>query len=106
MFVNSSPKSWLADYDLSSLHLTHLPLTPYSKQNHCDVTIDLFLHYKQDHFLIKNVDGRQIAKKSPFRHADHKPNAGPPRDDTCVIWKESDQNCSVWKILKKSLLTT
>ena len=47
-----------------------------------------------------------IRQKSPYRHADHKPNAEPPSEDTCEIWKESDQNCSVWKILKKSLLTT
>ena len=46
MFVNSSPKRWLADCDLSSLRLTHVPSTPYSK-----LTI-----------LYKNVHGRQIAK--------------------------------------------
>ena len=62
MFMNSSPKRWLADCTLSSWYLTHLLQTPHSKQNHCKVTIDLLIHYTQDHFLFKNVDGRQIAK--------------------------------------------
>ena len=60
-FVNSSPQFWLADCDLSFIHLTHLPPSPYSKTNHCDVTIDLLLTIYKTIF-VENVNCRQIAK--------------------------------------------
>ena len=34
---------------------------------------------------MENGKCRQIAKKSPYRHDEHKLNAGLPRDDVCVI---------------------
>ena len=45
MFVNSSPKRWLPDCDLSFLPLTHVPLTSYSKHT----------------IFLQNIHGRQIA---------------------------------------------
>ena len=59
MFVNSSPQRRLAES--SVLCISHIHATPYSEQKHCDVTIDLLLHYIQEHFK-KKIDGRQIAK--------------------------------------------
>ena len=76
MFVNSSSQCRLADNEFSSLHLTHIPPTRYSKQNDYGVTIDLLLHYTQDHFLSKML----IVAKSPYRHAEHKPDADLSRD--------------------------
>ena len=68
MFVNSSPQRWLADCDISSLHLIHLLPTPYSYLNHCDVMMDLLLHYIQDNFLLKML---MVAKSPNIRHYRH-----------------------------------
>ena len=45
-------------------------------------------------------------QKAPYRHAEHKPNADPSRDDLYIISKGSVDNCRKRCILKKSLLTT
>ena len=43
----------------------------------------------------------ELVAKSPYRHAEHKLNEGPPRDDSCVISCESVHKCKRSSILKK-----
>ena len=35
------------------------------------------------------------------RQAEHKPNAGPPKDDLYVIWKQTVKNSSMWSFFYK-----
>ena len=78
----------------------HALLALTQQCNDCDVTINLLRHYIQDHFYgkLKMSPNRQ---KSPYRQAEHKLNARPPRDDLYVISKESVHNCKRSSILKK-----
>ena len=44
----------------------------------------------------------EMAKSAmaPKINISHNPYAGPPRDDSYVVWKESDQNCRRRKIFE------
>ena len=84
-------------------HLAHTPTTITVFKNKAIVTsqssrISIYKTiYKQKCWWSPN------RQKAPFRQAEHKPNVGPTKDDTCVMWKESDNKCTRC-ILKKSLL--
>ena len=61
MFVNPSPRRWLADGDLNSIHLTHTHDTVFKTKalwRHNQVVASVHKRL----FYTKNVDGRQIAK--------------------------------------------
>ena len=52
-------------------------------------------------FFIQKCLWSPYRQKSPNRHPDHKPNAGFPKDDSCVIWTQSFENCRLWCILNE-----
>ena len=60
--ANSSPQFWLADCDLSFIHLTNLPPSSYSKTKPLWRHNWFVAHYIQDNFFVENVNYRQIAK--------------------------------------------
>ena len=82
MFVNLGPQIWLADGDHISLHHTHTH-TIYRVHNKSIVTSQSNQNKKT--ILYEKCWWLPNRQKSPYHHADHKPNLKLPKDDSWVI---------------------